>query len=118
MEVRRPFEELYYEDPDYRAFQPDPHEFIPVGLTPLMHAAIYGDLETVKVLVEMGANMMSHDEDGLTALELARMQHNHSVVAYLELAAAEKECAAGLEALNSAPALGGVPMKPRRRVQL
>ena len=54
------------------------------GWTALFRAALYGHLEVVKVLVEAGANTAARDKKGKTALDKARQENKHAVVAFLE----------------------------------
>jgi ankyrin repeat protein len=53
------------------------------GLTPLVFAAREGDLETVKVLVEAGADVNQTTEYGWTPLLVASNNRNYKVGAYL-----------------------------------
>ena len=47
------------------------------SLTPLLFAVMRGQLETVKVFVEAGANVDATDASGHMALELSNMLHKH-----------------------------------------
>lgn len=53
------------------------------GLTPLLTTAVYGDLETLKYLEEQGANIKAVMEDGKSALFLAAINQDVSMVQYL-----------------------------------
>ena len=44
-----------------------------VGTTPLMEAAIRGETECAKLLIDAGADLSLRDNKGFTALELAKM---------------------------------------------
>lgn len=58
--------------------------------TPLMMAADFGYLKTVKLLIEKGANLESKNRDGYTALDIARKQKNYEIIEFLEKAIKEK----------------------------
>lgn len=51
--------------------------------SPLLVACCIGFLEGVKLLVERGANLSVHTEDGLTCLTLATINKHRSIVSYL-----------------------------------
>ena len=53
------------------------------GITPLLHAAMNGDLETTKLLVEMGADMNSTAYSGDSALHLASEKGHLEIVKFL-----------------------------------
>ena len=55
-----------------------------VGATPINIAAFRGNLDTVKLLFERGADPLAKDCDGLNALEWARYRHNIGVVRFFE----------------------------------
>lgn len=55
-----------------------------VGATPINIAAFRGNLDTVKLLFERGADPLAKDYDGLNALEWARYRHNIGVVRFFE----------------------------------
>jgi hypothetical protein len=50
------------------------------GFTPLHHAALLGDLDILKLLLERGANMYAKTNDGTTALQLASDSEHTAVV--------------------------------------
>lgn len=52
-------------------------------LTPLMTACSHGSLESVKILVERGANLSACTPDGFTSLLLAARNRHSAVVSYL-----------------------------------
>ena len=54
------------------------------GATPINIAAFRGNLDTVKLLFERGADPLAKDYDGLNALEWARYRHNIGVVRFFE----------------------------------
>lgn len=55
-----------------------------VGLgTPLYEAARAGRLETVRVLLESGADLAARDSDGCTVFDVAKNGGNEAVVQYL-----------------------------------
>ena len=54
------------------------------GATPINIAAFRGNLETVKLLFERGADPLARDHDGINALEWARYRHNIGVVRFFE----------------------------------
>jgi ankyrin repeat protein len=58
------------------------------GWTPLMIAAQSGQANTVKVLLDAGANMNLKNNEGKTALTVAFKQEGNRVVPLLESAAA------------------------------
>ena len=49
-----------------------------------MHAAISGNLNAVKYLVECGADVNTKDNIGMTALDIARVNENLEVMIYLK----------------------------------
>lgn len=54
------------------------------GETALHAAAMFGHLPVVKQLVAAGSDIMWKNQDGLTALQVAKQQNYTSVVEYLE----------------------------------
>ena len=54
------------------------------GATPINIAAFRGNLDTVKLLFERGADPLAKDNDGLNALEWSRYRHNIGVVRFFE----------------------------------
>lgn len=54
------------------------------GETCLHAAAMFGHLPVVKQLVAAGSDIMWKNQDGYTALQVARQQNFTSVVEYLE----------------------------------
>ncbi|KAJ9585549.1 hypothetical protein L9F63_002666 [Diploptera punctata] len=57
--------------------------------TVLMHAAERGHLQLVKLLIKHGASVNATDEDGYSALSLARRRYNHFAELLLDLGAHE-----------------------------
>jgi ankyrin repeat protein len=55
----------------------------PNGSTPLMMAAMYGSSETVKVLLDAGADTSIKNALGLTALDFAQKAHREDAVALI-----------------------------------
>ena len=53
-------------------------------MTTLSRVSLHGHLEVVKLLVEKGADSNASDEDGRTALDMARESEQIEVVTYLE----------------------------------
>lgn len=53
------------------------------GITPLMIASNYGNLTSVKVLVELGADTRKIDKRGYSALHFASVKNQISIVKYL-----------------------------------
>jgi ankyrin repeat protein len=56
------------------------------GLTPLMYAAYYNELQCVEVLMELGADITLRNDKKGTALEWARDEGHIEVAAFLESA--------------------------------
>ena len=54
------------------------------GITPLMMAALRGNLEVVKVLLAAGADVNMKDHKGKTAVDYALLRRNYDVAEYLE----------------------------------
>jgi ankyrin repeat protein len=54
------------------------------GTTPLMEAAKFGGEKTVKLLLDAGADKSLKNEDGKTALDLAKKARNSSALKYLD----------------------------------
>ncbi len=54
------------------------------GMTPLMFAARYNNVEILTLLVEKGANLKVKDEKGYTALKHAEISGAKEAVAFLE----------------------------------
>lgn len=50
------------------------------GLTPLMHEAFYGEDATVKLLLDLGANINARDNEGNTALILAARRRDLEII--------------------------------------
>jgi ankyrin repeat protein len=59
--------------------------------TPLMTAALRGDLALVRLLAEAGASINARSAKGLSALDLARASHLEKVVAYLQSHGAQEK---------------------------
>lgn len=55
------------------------------GNTALMFAAMWGQLESVRALLELGASRSIKNNDGLTALELSRKAGHRDVTALLRV---------------------------------
>jgi len=53
------------------------------GMTPLLYASKWGNLEIVKLLVEKGANINIQAVNGDTALSIARKNNNGNIYTYL-----------------------------------
>jgi hypothetical protein len=53
------------------------------GMTPLLYAAKWGNLDTVKLLVEKGANINIQAVNGDSAISLARKNNNEKIFNYL-----------------------------------
>lgn len=54
------------------------------GFTPLHAACAHGNIEYVKVLIEVGADIKSKTNKGYTALDLAKENGHSKVIEYLE----------------------------------
>ena len=54
------------------------------GFTPLHYAATHGRVEAAKVLIEKGAALHLEDEDGHTALELAKKSGYSEIAEMIE----------------------------------
>ena len=54
------------------------------GKTPLHIAAVYGNLKAVQCLLQHGARRDATDNEGMSALELARAYKREEVVGWLE----------------------------------
>lgn len=50
---------------------------------PILKSAYNGDLDSLKILIDGGANVMTEDENGYTALHFAVMSKNYDAVQYL-----------------------------------
>jgi hypothetical protein len=55
----------------------------PNQTTPLMMAAMYGTFESVRLLVDAGADVLLKNEQGLTALDFATRANRADGMAYL-----------------------------------
>ncbi|HNY12347.1 MAG TPA: ankyrin repeat domain-containing protein, partial [Candidatus Wallbacteria bacterium] len=55
------------------------------GMTPLMHAAIYGNREIVKMLLDKGADASVKDGEGFSALMFAISKKNNEIIDILKL---------------------------------
>ena len=55
------------------------------GNTALIGAAMYGKKEVVQLLIEAGANREAQDNNGKTAIDVARDENKHEVVGLLEV---------------------------------
>lgn len=56
------------------------------GLTPLMLAARYNNVEIIKLLLEKGADVKTKDEKGITALKYAEASNSKEAIALLKTA--------------------------------
>lgn len=56
------------------------------GLTPLMIAARYNNVEIIKLLLEKGADVKAKDEKGITALKYAEASNSKEVIELLKTA--------------------------------
>jgi len=54
------------------------------GITPLILAASFGDMEIVKYLLERGADMQERDSFGMTAADYARRMGQKQMLTFLE----------------------------------
>lgn len=54
------------------------------GMTPLMFAARYNQVEVVKILLEKGADVTTKDDKGRTALQYAEISNAREVVSLLK----------------------------------
>lgn len=64
------------------------------GITPLMCAAMFGDVEMVEMLIKNGAVISQKDSQGRTALDFAHSTDNDKVVKFLQKKMAETRQAA------------------------
>ena len=55
-----------------------------VGATPINIAAFRGNLDTVKLLFERGADPLATDDEGLNAVQWAKVRGNKDVMAFFE----------------------------------
>ena len=79
------------------------------GFTPLLHAAMSGDLEAVKALLAAGANINQAAADGMTPLNVAIVKGNEAVALHLIEKGADVNAAeAGFTALHSAALTGQI----------
>ena len=77
------------------------------GFTPLLHAAMAGDLECVKLLLKAGAKVDDAAPDGKTALMLAIIKHHEDVALFLiDQGAPVNPVEAGFTALHAAAITG------------
>lgn len=56
------------------------------GLTPLMLAARYNNVEIINLLIEKGANLRAKDEKGFTALRYAELSNAQDAVGIIKAA--------------------------------
>jgi ankyrin repeat protein len=61
-----------------------------IGQTALMGAAVSGKVETVKALLEAGANVLVKDRDGRTAIDHAEKGGNEEIIKVLREAEVRK----------------------------
>lgn len=79
------------------------------GFTPLLHAAMSGDLESVKVLLSGGAKINQGAADGATPLIVSIVKHNPAVALYLLSQGADPNIAdPGYTALHAAAVTGQI----------
>ena len=79
------------------------------GFTPLLHAAMSGDLDAVKALLAAGANINQAAADGMTPLIVATVKVNEAVALHLIERGADVNAAeAGFTALHSAALTGQI----------
>jgi ankyrin repeat protein len=79
------------------------------GFTPLLHASMSGDLESVKALLAAGANINQASADGMTPLSVATVKMNEAVALHLIERGADVNAAeAGFSPLHSAALTGQV----------
>jgi ankyrin repeat protein len=79
------------------------------GFTPLLHAAMSGDLDVVKTLLRAGANINQPAADGMTPLVVSTVKFNEPVALYLIEQGADVNAAeAGFTALHSAALTGQI----------
>jgi ankyrin repeat protein len=57
-----------------------------LGMTPLMYAAKVGNGKTAKILIEAGANIDQTNNEGKTALDLAKKENNKKMIQSLKKA--------------------------------
>ena len=77
------------------------------GFTPLLHAIVAGDLDTVRVLLAAGANVDEAAPDGVTALMLALIKrHEEMALFLLDQGADPNPADTGFTALHLASATG------------
>jgi ankyrin repeat protein len=77
------------------------------GFTPLLHAAMSGDVDSARLLVEAGADVNEAAADGLTPLMVAVNKHSEEVALYLlEKGADPNRGEAGFTALHAASITG------------
>jgi len=77
------------------------------GFTPLLHAAMSGDLDTARLLLDAGANVNDPAPDGMTPLIVAINKHHEDVALFLLDKGADPNLGeAGFTALHSAAATG------------
>ena len=77
------------------------------GFTPLLHAVLAGDLDTVGVLLAAGANIDDAGPDGVTALMLALIKRHEAIALFLlDQGAAPNPAETGYTALHLASATG------------
>ncbi|MGB5666272.1 MAG: ankyrin repeat domain-containing protein [Maribacter sp.] len=55
-----------------------------MGMTPIMYAARYNNVELLQLLVANGANLREKSKLGLTATEYAELSNAHEAVAFLK----------------------------------
>jgi ankyrin repeat protein len=79
------------------------------GFTPLLHAAMSGDLDVVKALLAAGANINQAAADGMTPLSVAIVKVNEAVALHLIERGADVNAAeAGFTPLHSAALTGQI----------
>ena len=81
------------------------------GFTPLLHAAMSGDLESVRALVAAGVDVNQAAADGSTGLMVAIIKHHPEIALYLlEKGANPNVSEPGFTALHAASITGQTPV--------
>lgn len=86
VETRRPFTIAFEGDRDPNRSAAN------MGLTPLMHAALGGHVDTCSILLTAGAKVNAEDEDGMRPLHFAAKAGSLDVFKMLLLARADADC--------------------------
>ncbi len=81
------------------------------GFTPLLHAAMSGDLESVRALVAAGADVNQRAADGSTGLIVAIVKHHPDIALFLLDKGADPNVSEpGFTALHAASVTGQIPV--------